>query len=313
MAFLILRFAKHKGAPARAIEAHHERQKEHYKSNPDVKIERSINNIHIIKPTTYYRYEIDSRIKAANCRVRRDSTRFVDTLITASPEFFEDKSSDEVREFFKTAVDFMSEKLGKDNIFSAVVHLDEKTPHMHLCFVPLTEDNRLSAKDILGNRAKLSKWQDEFHEYMVKKYPDLERGISSTITKRQHIPTSVFKAAFKLADMQTDIETLLDKTNPLNASRNAKKVAALLEKWVPKVETFETRVRLLNKSLAEAERDNALLKGEVNEDKNKLFEYRMQISGLNHELSRLKRLYSKVPAEIREEVERKRKEKGIDR
>ena len=45
---------------------------------------------------------------------------------------------------------------------SAVVHMDEKTPHMHLCFVPLTEDGRLCAKEIIGNKKKLTWWQDEF-------------------------------------------------------------------------------------------------------------------------------------------------------
>ena len=56
--------------------------------------------------------------------------------------------------------------------------MDEKTPHLHLVFVPLTKDNRLCAKEIIGNRANLTKWQDDFHAYMVEKYPDLERGES---------------------------------------------------------------------------------------------------------------------------------------
>ncbi|MCQ4866712.1 plasmid recombination protein, partial [Pseudoflavonifractor phocaeensis] len=68
------------------------------------------------------------------------------------------------------------------NIVSAVVHMDEKTPHLHLVFVPLTEDNRLCAKEIIGNRANLTKWQDDFHAYMVEKYPDLERGESASKT-----------------------------------------------------------------------------------------------------------------------------------
>ena len=43
----------------------------------------------------------------------------------------------------------MADKVGKQNIISAVVHREEKTPHMHLSFCPITKDNRLSAKDIL--------------------------------------------------------------------------------------------------------------------------------------------------------------------
>ena len=54
--------------------------------------------------------------------------------------------------------------------------MDEKTPHLHLTLVPLTKDNRLCAKEIIGSRANLTKWQDDFHAYMVEKYPDLERG-----------------------------------------------------------------------------------------------------------------------------------------
>ena len=53
-----------------------------------------------------------------------------------------------------------------------ILHMDEKTPHLHLVFVPLTKDNRLCAKEIIGNRANLTKWQDDFHAYMVEKYPD---------------------------------------------------------------------------------------------------------------------------------------------
>ena len=84
---------------------------------------------------------IQSRIEQAGCRTRRDSTRFVDTLITASPDFFKKKSPKEIQDFFQRAADFLIGRVGKENIVSAVVHMDEKTPHLHLVFVPLTEDN----------------------------------------------------------------------------------------------------------------------------------------------------------------------------
>ena len=93
----------------------------------------------------------------AGCRTRKDSTRFADTLITASPEFFKKKSPKEIQAFFQRAADFLIGRVGKENIVSAVVHMDEKTPHLHLVFVPLTEDNRLCAKEIIGNRANLTK------------------------------------------------------------------------------------------------------------------------------------------------------------
>ena len=63
----ILRFAKHKAGPAGALEAHHERTKEQYASNPDIDTSKSKDNFHIIQPTQKYRKEIDTRIKAAGC------------------------------------------------------------------------------------------------------------------------------------------------------------------------------------------------------------------------------------------------------
>ena len=145
-AFAILRFEKHQGHPAKMIEDHHERKKEEYASNPDIDTSRSKDNFHIIKPEGSYFTEIQQRIDAAGCRTRKDSVRFIDTLITASPEFFEGMKKSEIQAFFTHACSFMEERIGKGNIVSAVVHMDEKTPHLHLVFVPLTEDKRLCAK-----------------------------------------------------------------------------------------------------------------------------------------------------------------------
>lgn len=180
----ILRFEKHKGNPARPLEAHHERQKEQYASNPDIDTSRSKYNFHIVKPEGRYYHFIQSRIEQAGCRTRRDSTRFVDTLITASPEFFKKKSPKEIQEFFQRAADFLIGRVGKENIVSAVVHMDEKTPHLHLVFVPLTEDNRLCAKEIIGNRANLTNgrtiftliWWRNIPTWSVGKVPVRQAG-----------------------------------------------------------------------------------------------------------------------------------------
>ena len=142
----ILRFAKHKAGPAGALEAHHERTKERYASNPDIDISKSKDNFHIIQPAQKYRKEINIRIKTAGCRLRKDSTMFVDTLITASPEFFTGRSKQEVQAYFTEAVAFMEKKVGGGNIFSAVVHMDEKTPHLHATIVPIVTTERLRKK-----------------------------------------------------------------------------------------------------------------------------------------------------------------------
>ena len=260
----ILRFEKHKGNPARPLEAHHERQKEQYASNPDIDTSRSKYNFHIVKPESRYYHFIQNRIEQAGCRTRKDSTRFVDTLITASPEFFKKKPPKEIQEFFHRAADFLIGRVGRENIVSAVVHMDEKTPHLHLVFVPLTEDNRLCAKEIIGNRANLTKWQDDFHAYMVEKYPDLERGESASKTGRKHIPTRLFKQAVNLSKQARAIEATLDGITPFNAGKKKEEALSLLKKWFPQMENFSGQLKkykvTINDLLAENEQLEARVK-----------------------------------------------------
>ena len=166
--YAILRFSKYKGPEISRIEAHNERTKEKYASNPDVDTSRSHLNFHLVTPRWSYEQEIRHRIQMAGCRVRKDSVKFVDTLVTVSPEFAKAHEV-EMPEYFRRAFDFLKERVGEENIISAVVHMDEKTPHMHLCFVPLTRDKRLSAKEILGNKKSMIRWQDDFYACMAER------------------------------------------------------------------------------------------------------------------------------------------------
>ena len=145
--YAILRFAKYKGPEIGHIESHNERTKEKYASNPDVDTSRSYLNFHLVSPERKYRAEAEKQIAEAGCRTRSDSVRVVESLVTASPEFFKGKKKAEVKDYFTEALAFIEKYQAKGTIISAVVHMDEKTPHMHLCFVPLTADGRLSAKD----------------------------------------------------------------------------------------------------------------------------------------------------------------------
>ena len=202
----ILRFAKYKGPEIANIEAHNERTKDKYASNPDIDPSRSHLNFHLIEPKHRYRAEAERQIKEAGCRTRSDSVRLVEALVTASPEFFQGKKKAEIKAFFQEAVTFIQQHQDPKTIVSAAVHMDEKTPHMHLSFVPLTEDGRLCAKEILGNRKKMTWWQDQFWEHMVRKYPDLERGESASKTGRDHIPPRVFKEMTRLSKQKAKIE-----------------------------------------------------------------------------------------------------------
>lgn len=52
MAYTILRFKKDKGGAIAGCERHNERKKEAYKSNPDIDINKSKENYHIIQASS---------------------------------------------------------------------------------------------------------------------------------------------------------------------------------------------------------------------------------------------------------------------
>ncbi len=295
--YAILRFAKYKGPEIGRIEAHNERTKETYASNPDVDTSRSRLNFHLVKPQHSYRTEAEKQIAEAGCRTRKDSVRVVETLITASPEFFQNKSPREVQAFFRLALDFIKSKQSPKTIISAVVHMDEKTPHMHLSFVPITEDGRLSAKDILGNRKNLTKWQDDFWKFMVKKYPDLERGESAGETGRTHIPPRLFKEATHLNQQRDALMALLADINPLNAKKRAAEIEALLDKYIPGVEKMRTRLKKYNAAYKELKAEVAALEKEVDASKESVLK-RLETAQKLRELEELQKVVDNIPKEI---------------
>ena len=311
--YAILRFQKYKGLMVSRIEAHNERTKEVYASNPDIRTDLSKHNFHMVTPQGKYRAVSDRMIQEAGCRVRKDSVTVVEALITASPEFFAAKKPDEIKAFFAYAMNFMSTKQNPETFLSSVVHMDEKTPHLHLVFVPLTKDNRLCAKEIIGNRANLTKWQDDFHACMVEQYPDLERGESASKTGRKHIPTRLFKQAVNLSKQARAIEAVLSGITPLNAGKKKEEALSMLKKWFPQMENFSGQLKkykvTINDLLAENEklevRAKASEKGKMNDT--------MERAKLKSELDDMRRLVDRIPPEILAELKRQQRQHGKER
>ena len=257
--YAIMRFMKYKGPEIGKIEAHDERTKESYASNPDIDPGRTHLNFHLVEPQGRYRTEAERQIREAGCRTRTDSVRLVETVITASPEFFQGKSMKEIRAFFREALEFIKQKQNPDTIISAVVHMDEKTPHMHLSFVPLTEDGRLCAKEIIGNKKKLTQWQDAFWEQMVRRYPDLERGMSASETGRNHIPPRVFKEMTRLNKQREKLDKMLSQVSMFNAKAKTAEICRYLDKYIPNVEKMSTQMKKYNGAFQDLTAENEAL------------------------------------------------------
>ncbi len=310
MPYAILRFEKRKGGPASALEKHHERKKERYASNPDIDSSRSHLNYHLVEPQLKYYGEIQTRIEKAQrenpkCKVRKDSVKFIDTIVTASPEFLAAMSPEEVRHYFERALKFLQKEVGAENIFSAVVHMDERNPHMHLCFVPLTKDNRLSAKEIMGGRDKLVQWQDRFHDFMAGEFPQLERGQSAAVTKRKHVPTWLYKQAHQLTGEMKQIRKEIKNIGTLNAGKQREKILKLLMDWYPQVNAFEAKLRPYDAQLKIMEQNETILR--QNEQRAQWLQQqeRQEKESLLCELREYQDFIESIPEDVFDELKRR--------
>ena len=319
--YAIMRMEKRKLGAVTHICNHHERRKEKYKSNPDIDAERTHLNYHLCKPEKTYRPLVLERIEESGAKRRSNSIVLQDCLATATPEWINMLSYEEQQEFFHHAYQYFVKTFGEENIISAVVHMDEANPHMHICFVPITKDNRLSSKDLIGGPKGLVKHQDDFYTHMAERFPDLSIGISSKITHRKHIPTEFYKNADMLF---SHYEEIVNAVNNIGLVNNAKKKAETLEligRYAPKMAQMKSQLQMTDKYIANLEeglkqmdevldRKNDTIydqKEEINQLKEKVWE-------LNQVQRKLQKVIEKIPPKVMEQLQaeekaRRRKER----
>lgn len=116
-------------------------------------------------------------------------------VFTSDNEFFDGMSKDDIKKWAEKSLDFVTKDIGieKKNILHAVVHMDEKTPHLHIVAVPLVQTfNKKQNKDVwsisrrqfINGKVKLSSMQDIYNQRMNESGYKLERGEKGS--EREH-------------------------------------------------------------------------------------------------------------------------------
>lgn len=323
--YAIMRIEKRKLAAVGRINKHHERLKSEYKSNPDIDPARADLNYHIVVPPGPYREAILTRIEEVGARRRKDSVVLQDCFVGGTPTWLKEKSLEEQREYFHHAYQFFEHSVGKENIISAVVHMDEAAPHMHLCFVPITSMGRLSSKDIIGGPQGLVTWQDKFYEHMHERYPDLARGTPQKQTHRKHVPPYMFKLTAELYNHYDEICQAINNIGLLNGGKKKDEAIALLGKYAPEMALLKAQVASTDKQIASLERQLAeerkeSLAGWRSSQKKaqELEEANAKLFQLNRKQKQLEKIISKIPPELLEQLaknerEARKKERGYDK
>ena len=209
-------------------------------SNPDIDVELSYLNYDLIGVTNSYKVDIEKYInenKSSSRAIRKDAVLINEWIITSDKTFFDKLSPEETKKYFETAVDYFADKFGQDNIRYAQVHLDERTPHMHMGIVPFTQDWKLSAKTVFGKET-LKEIQDELPRYLQERGFDIERGRENS--KAKHLDTAEFK------ELQRDLEKITSEVENLDKEKSA--VVAQTSKIKQELNDLQDKLKLTKES-----------------------------------------------------------------
>ena len=130
------------------VEQENERDETYQADNPQIDFTRTRNNYNIIKRQRSYTQFINDKIEALDLptKVRKDAVLMCSFVVGSDRQFFGNLSEEEQKQFFVDCTHFFAERYGDGNIISAVVHMDETTPHLHLNLIPIAGGRLCSGK-----------------------------------------------------------------------------------------------------------------------------------------------------------------------
>lgn len=217
MSYMVCHFGKYKSGNVFGLQKHNQRENENY-SNMDIDKAKTPLNYDLINQCDInYLKKVKTIIeanRASERAIRKDATVYCECIISSDSAFFEKLTEDRQKEFFKSSLDYLKNKIGEEFVVSANVHLDETTPHMHVGFVPIIE-NSLSAKKLI-DRKFLREVQDQLPAYLKNLGFDIQRGVKDS--KRKHKDTKELKKELdrEYENRCNDINAALDYKRTLD-------------------------------------------------------------------------------------------------
>lgn len=260
--FAIIHMQKFQISDVQGIQKHNQRQGKS-KSNLDIDYSKSEQNYDLLNQQKI-RYEstikqkISERVKR---KPRANSVVLSEFVVTASPDYMHSLSLEEQKRYFESSLDFIQKRYGKQNTLYAMVHMDEATPHMHIGVMPITEDNRLSAKDMF-TRKELTSLQQDFPLEMREKGFDVERGEGS---EKKHLSPQAFK---EKQDLQVEVEQLGNvkkhlETKVVETHNQLQQSTNYIEKQNEKLQKIQQQFLSLDKKIKEKKQEFETFRNQV--------------------------------------------------
>ena len=204
MSYAIIRNEKLTRAQAMGAYKHNERKTKNH-SNKNIDSSRTELNYYLKKNELSYIKEFDKIKEKYDLKgqIRSNSNIMCEMVFTSDQKFFDEIGYEESKRYFTESYNFICnyKNLGKQNIISAVVHMDEDTPHMHLLFIPVvhTTDkqgnkiDKVCCRDFWRGKNSYRDLQNAYFKHISEKGFKLERGELVEVTNREHYSIQEYK------------------------------------------------------------------------------------------------------------------------
>lgn len=269
MSYAIVRNEKLTRAEVNGKCTHNDRKAKCH-TNKDIDPTRTHLNYYIKKNNCTYTKEFDKLRSEQNLagHLRENSIIMCQMIFTSDQKFFDRIGEQETKRYFDECYKFICnyKNLGEKNIISAVVHLDEGAPHLHLMFVPVvhTKDKdgkpieKICARDFGKGRDSYRKLQDAYFEHVKSKGFDLERGLYVEETNRKNLSVEEFKKVTNYAKTKEILKTATLELPNTPELQDIKKLVLNRDKIIA-----EQIIKPQNKLIKELHNENIALHKEL--------------------------------------------------
>lgn len=208
----------------------------------------------------------------------RKNMKPLGTWVVTLPQELNGLSDDEKRDFFETALEFVGDRYGKENLVYAAVHMDENQPHMHVGVVPVCTSRKTGKETVSSASMFTRKDLKTFHD-------DLEKVMTEKYGKTHLMKNGRTKGNYTLDELKERTQTeerLANKQAELNkqGAEIAQVQTELMETVWPSLKKFKEEKPKVEAQKEKNEADAKKLAGQLGE----LQDYHQRLTTLKNDL-----------------------------
>lgn len=159
--------------------------------------------------------DVQRRISEVTDKVRKNGIPCVEFMMTTSPEHWQGKNTNDLKDWVNESMAWLKEKYGDANVVHAMLHMDETSPHIVAYVVPEV-GGRLSAKDMVGNKATMKDMHTSYATAMGRF--GLTRGIEGSGAEHTTVKEFYAKANQVLHQSESEVKRLGELAPPPESS-----------------------------------------------------------------------------------------------